>query len=289
MSVYRSQVTCVSVWRPDNVSRFLPRIAEKVSSRVRRLAGSVRGMPPRINKAIITSAAALALRRLDDALMPLRCSFCGSRTGYAGEQICGGCLDDLPWIANACALCAAPLELMLPSGVHCASCQSRPPPFTVTLAPLAYRFPVDAGLKALKFGRRLHYAAAFAGVLVRQMERMPADVDALLPVPLHRRRQLWRGFNQAKELSLPLARRFGLPVTDMAWRRRATNYQSGLSAAQRHANLRHAFAVRGGMKYRHIVIVDDVVTTGATTRQLAKALLDNGVQQVSVLAVARAV
>lgn len=229
------------------------------------------------------------MRCLDDALMPLRCSLCGSRTGYAGGQICGGCFDDLPWIANACALCAAPLELALPSGVHCGSCQSRPPPFTLTVAPLAYRFPVDAGLKALKFGRRLHYAAAFAGVLASQMEQMPANVDALLPVPLHRRRQLWRGFNQAKELSLPLARRFKLPLTEIARRRRATNYQSGLSAAERRDNLRNAFVVRGGLKYRHIVIVDDVVTTGATTQQLAKALIDNGVKQVSVLAVARAV
>ena len=121
------------------------------------------------------------------------------------------------------------------------------------------------------------------------MERLPGDVDALLPVPLHRRRQVLRGFNQARELSLPLARRFGLPVSDAARRRHATSYQSGLSAAERRNNLRHAFTVTGEQKYRHIVIVDDVVTTGETTRQLATTLIDVGVQQVSVLAVARAV
>ena len=230
-----------------------------------------------------------AWRRVDDALMPLRCVFCGTRTGYAGGQICGGCFDDLPWIKNACTRCAAPVELALPSGVHCASCQSRPPPFTITLAPLAYRFPVDAGLKALKFSRRLHYAAAFADVLAAQWQQLPGDVDALLPVPLHRRRQMWRGFNQARELSLPLARRFGLPLTGIARRHRATSYQSGLSAVERRDNLRQAFAVTGTKKYRHIVIVDDVVTTGETTRQLATVLIDSGVQQVSVVAVARAV
>ncbi len=242
-----------------------------------------------MNREIFTAEASLALRRLDDALMPLRCAFCGTRTGYAGEQICSGCVDDLPWIADACALCAAPLEVALPSGVHCATCQARPPPFTVTLAPLRYQFPVDAGLKALKFGRRLHYVAAFAGVLAGQLERLPSDIDALLPVPLHRRRQVLRGFNQARELCRPLARRSGLPVADIARRRRATSYQSGLSAVERRKNLRRAFAVTGGQKYRHIVIIDDVVTTGETTRQLANALIESGVKQVSVLAVARAV
>ncbi|MBT8066763.1 MAG: ComF family protein [Gammaproteobacteria bacterium] len=242
-----------------------------------------------MNRVAIASVARRAWGRLDDALMPLRCVFCGTRTGCAGGQICGNCCDDLPWIEHACTLCAAPAELALPSGVHCASCQSRPPPFTITLAPLAYRFPVDAGLKALKFSRRLHYAAAFADVLAAQMQKLPGDVDALLPVPLHRRRQVLRGFNQAWELSLPLARRFGLPLTDIARRRRATSYQSGLSAAERRDNLRHAFAVTGKKKYRHIAIVDDVVTTGETTRQLATALIDSGVQRVSVIAVARAV
>jgi ComF family protein len=241
-----------------------------------------------VTREYLAGAASLALRRLDDTLMPLRCVFCGSRTGWAGEQICSGCAADLPWILNACTMCAAPLETALPNGVHCAACQARPPPFTVMLAPLRYEFPVDAGLKALKFGRRLHYVAAFAGVLASQLEHLPSNVDALLPVPLHRRRQVLRGFNQARELCRPLSRRSGLPVTDIARRRRATSYQSGLSAAARRDNLRDAFVATGGKKYRHIVIVDDVVTTGETTRQLANALFESGVRQVSVLAVARA-
>lgn len=242
-----------------------------------------------LGRETIVAAAGLALRRFDAALMPLLCAFCGSRTGDAGGQICSGCVDDLPWIEHACQRCAAPVDVALPSGVHCASCQSCPPPFSITLAPLAYEFPVDAGLKALKFGRRLHYAAAFAGVLAAQLERLPGSVDALLPVPLHRRRQVFRGFNQARELGLPLAKRFKLPIIDIARRRRATRYQSGLSAAERRDNLRRAFVVTAAAKYRHIVIVDDVVTTGETTRQLAAALIGGGVERVSVLAVARTV
>lgn len=289
MSACRSLISWVNGWRPINVTRFLPRIVENVMSRAAARSGEARLMSRRTKRKILARAARHALLRIDDFLMPLHCAFCGTRTGYAGEQICSGCADDLPWIANACARCAVPLEAALPSGVNCATCQACPPPFTVTLAPLRYEFPVDAGLKALKFGRRLHYVAAFSGVLASQLERLPSNADALLPVPLHGRRQMLRGFNQARELCRPLSKRSGLPVTDIARRRRATSYQSGLSAAARRDNLRRAFVATGGEQYRHIVIVDDVVTTGETTRQLANALIESGVKQVSVLAVARAV
>ena len=230
-----------------------------------------------------------ALRRFDDAVMPLTCVFCGTRTGELGEPLCRGCRDDLPWIGRACSACAAPQAVELPAGVHCARCQARPPPFAVTLAPLRYQFPVDAGLKALKFKRQLPYAIAFAGLLAdHASRRLPADVDGLLPVPLHAGRLALRGFNQARELCRPLVKRLGLPLVNVARRRRATHYQSGLTAAERRRNLRDAFSARGVSPYRHLLIVDDVVTTGETTRQLARVLLEAGVQRVSVLAVARA-
>lgn len=238
----------------------------------------------------LVRAAGQALRRFDDTIMPLRCVFCGIRTGELGEQLCRGCRDDLPWIGAACSKCAAPQHVELPAGVHCARCQARPPPFEVTLAPLRYEFPVDAGLKALKFGRRLPYAVAFAGVLADYAQpRLPADADGLLPVPLHPWRLARRGFNQAHELCRPLTERLRLPLVNVARRCRATPYQSGLTASERRKNLRDAFVARGTSPYCHLVIVDDVVTTGETARQLANVLLEAGVERVSVLAVARAV
>jgi ComF family protein len=153
---------------------------------------------------------------------------------------------------------------------------------------LLYEFPVDAGLKALKFGRRLHYAPAFGELLVAQTSRLSADLDALLPVPLHWRRRAHRGFNQATELSIPVARHLGLAIIGGVSRRRATAFQSGLSRSERRKNLDNAFNVKKLGYRRHVLIVDDVVTTGETTRQLAAALIDAGVAKVSVLAVARA-
>ena len=221
--------------------------------------------------------------------MPLRCVFCGTRLESAKQRICRGCHRDLPWIRFACEQCAAPVESELPAGVHCASCQAQRPLLKMTLAPLRYEFPVDAGLKALKFGRRLHYAPAFAELLVTQLPRFPPGIDALLPVPLHWRRQASRGFNQAMELCMPLSRHLDLEIISGVSRVRATAFQSGLSASERRKNLRNAFNIRKPLEYRHVLIVDDVVTTGETTRQLASALIKGGAERVSVLAVARAV
>jgi len=220
--------------------------------------------------------------------MPVRCVFCGTGTDRSEGRICSGCRSDLPWIAIACPRCAEPLAVKPPPGVTCAECQARPSPIQMTVAPLLYEFPVDAGLKALKFGRRLNYAPAFGGLLVEQMPRLAGDVDALLPVPLHWQRQAFRGFNQALEICRPLARHCALPIMTGVARRRATPFQSGLAAAQRRRNLRQAFVVGKTPRFRHVLIVDDVVTTGETTRQLAMALVRRGVKKVSVLAVARA-
>ena len=159
---------------------------------------------------------------------------------------------------------------------------------TAMVAPLTYEFPLDAALKALKFKRRLYYAPAFAELLCDAMPFLPQDIDALLPVPLHWRRVAFRGFNQALEISSEIRRRYRLPLVTGVVRRHATRPQSGLSAAERRSNVRHAFSVRRRLTARHILIVDDVVTTGATTRQLGRILLRNGAEKVSVLAVAKA-
>ena len=180
--------------------------------------------------------------------------------------MCDPCHDDLPWIEPRSELA----------------------PFTVAIAPLEYRFPIDAAIKAMKFRRKMHYAAGFAYLLERSLDLLPGDVDGLMPVPLHWRRQMFRGFNQAAEVSRPLSRLTGLELLDAAVRNRATPYQSGLAAAHRRRNLKSAFTLRRTPAANHVVIVDDVITTGATCRELGRLLLESGVGRVSVLAIARA-
>lgn len=157
-----------------------------------------------------------------------------------------------------------------------------------TVVALGYSFPVDAAIRRFKFHGRLQYAPAFAEILLHVSNRLPGDVDALLPVPLHRWRHMRRGFNQAVELAAPIARQLGLPLVGNVQRTVATPYQSGLDARQRRRNLKAAFRVRGCIRASHVAIVDDVVTTGATCRQLAAAVLESGAKEVSALALARA-
>ncbi|MBT8082628.1 MAG: ComF family protein [Gammaproteobacteria bacterium] len=207
------------------------------------------------------------LAAFDDALMPLRCVFCGTRTIGDERFVCIGCARDLPAIVSSPA----------PGS-----------PLAAEVAPFAFEFPVDAAIKALKFRRRLFYAPALAQLLCGACAELPPDIDAVLPVPLHWRRKWLRGFNQALEIARPVARRLDVPVIHNVYRRRATPAQSGLSAAKRASNLRAAFRVRGSLPYRHVLIVDDVITTGATVRELARALIKAGPDRVSALAVARA-
>jgi ComF family protein len=208
------------------------------------------------------------LRTFETAILPVRCVFCGTRAHDDEGFVCADCLDDLPWQQTP----------LLPSA----------PGFERVMAPLAYEFPVDAAIKSFKFRRKLFYGPAFAQLLTRVSHELPDDIDAVLPVPLHWRRKWRRGFNQALEIARPMAKQLGLPVVRNVRRRRATRPQSGLSATQRASNLRAAFAVRGPLHQRHVLVVDDVVTTGSTLQHVAMALLAAGVSKVSGMAVARA-
>ena len=210
----------------------------------------------------------MLLRAFDDAVMPLRCVFCGIRTRAPERYICEGCDDDLPRITSP------------PPSVTS--------PFEFDVAPLAYAFPVDAAIKALKFRRKLFYAPAFSELLCVAARDSPGDIDAILPVPLHWRRRWFRGFNQAIEIGKPVAKYLRVPLVNRVRRRRATPFQSGLSAHDRARNLRSAFAVRGLLRYQHVLIIDDVITTGTTMREIARSLKRAGVAKVSALAVARA-
>ena len=210
----------------------------------------------------------MILARIETLLMPTRCAFCATRCELPESFICKPCMQDLPW--------RTPL------------CSSDHSPLTVIAAPLEYAFPIDAALKLLKFQRRCDYVPPFAELLWQLIGELPGDIDALLPMPLHWRRQAMRGFNQAFELSRVLQKRAGLPLLTCIRRVRATAFQSGLDAADRRHNLRNAFRAREAVAANHVLIVDDVITTGETCARLAAVALAAGAKKVSALAVARA-
>ena len=203
-----------------------------------------------------------------DFLAPRSCVFCGTLSESGENSICGACYEDLPW--NKPAVSPIP-------GI-----------FERSIAMLHYSFPVDVAIKALKFDRKLFYGPAFSEVLCSAEDLLPDEIDAVLPVPLHWRRKAYRGFNQATEIAKPLADLLDVPLVRGLRRSRATPFQSGLDSKERARNLRNAFKAIRPVSHAHVLVVDDVVTTGATIRAVAKTLLGNGVRHVSSLAVAQA-
>ena len=231
-----------------------------------------------------------------DLALPRRCEACAG--SLVTGQVC--CLCDvcragmLPLPAPYCTCCAVPLQ---PDhrGPACLACICSPPRFTTARAAGLY-LPVALGLNPLatavhrlKYERRRQLAAPLGGLLA---ERFPFGEDVLLvPVPLHVTRLRTRGFNQAVLLARSLARHRGLETALRALARtRATSPQARLPAAARRANLRGAFVVGRPslVAGRHVVLIDDVLTTGATANACAEALLDAGVPRVDVYTVGRA-
>jgi ComF family protein len=227
--------------------------------------------------------------RLVDALLPPRCALCGLASGR--RAVCAGCAADLPWLVATCVRCGLPLA---PGQSRCAPghCELLPgSPVLRLRAPLAYDFPVDRLVLRAKFGRALPVCQALGELLVEGLRPQAAAGDPpplVVPIPLHWQRQRRRGFNQAAEIARVVARATGWPLRpDLLRRPRPTREQSGLSAQARRRNLRRAFSVAGAVEGRAVLLVDDVITTGATVEGAAAALAAAGAGAIEAWAVAR--
>lgn len=216
-------------------------------------------------------------------LFALRCLVCGE-SGANGRDLCAACSSALPFQGASCLRCALPL----PRSDTCGSCLQRPPPLAEAHAVFDYAFPLDRLLPRLKFHGDLAAGRVLAQAMAARCALLPRP-DAIVPVPLHRARLRRRGYDQARELAAPLAHALHLPLLDQALqRRRTTSAQSLLDAASRQRNLRGAFEVSGAQPLpAHVVLVDDVMTTGATLHAAAHTLLAAGVQRVDAWVCAR--
>jgi ComF family protein len=223
------------------------------------------------------------LRSLADALLdllyPPRCAACGG----AGEPFCDSCADALVPPGEGCPRCGRPGRATV-----CGACLAHPPSFQAVQAGGLFGGPLADAIHALKYGDR--------PALARPLGSWLADCVALPPgamivaVPLGRRRRLDRGYDQAGRLAEQLARAAGVPRLAGALRRvRETPPQVGRSRAARAANVAGAFAADPRrVSGQELVLVDDVVTTGATAEAAARALLAAGARRVTVVALARA-
>ncbi|HYO13013.1 MAG TPA: ComF family protein [Thermoanaerobaculia bacterium] len=233
------------------------------------------------------------LDRLVHALLPAPCLECGEPLPARGTAlglcaVCRGRLKRLP--EAACEICARPLPLHAPPpGFLCALCRESPPGFDRLLALWSYEPPLDKVVQALKFNRLDYLGSHLAQALADELEDDLAGFDGIVPVPLHWRRRLARGYNQAEWIARPLARSLGLPLIPALTRRRATPPQTRLGRQDRLANLRRAFRARHPerLRGRDLLLVDDVATTGATLDAAATALKKAGAATVTALVAGR--
>ncbi len=234
-------------------------------------------------KSILTRTAQAGFRefaaRLADALLPSSCLLCGSPC--CGAPLCPGCLADLPPLAaRHCPLC---LEATT-HGERCGACLARPPHFDQVHALYRYAFPLDHLISDLKYHARFALAKHWG----RQLAGLTPPPDRIIPLPLHPTRLAERGYNQAQEIARHLARSLERPLDpDSLEKSRATRPQAELSHKERQGNLKGAFACTRDMGGLHLLLVDDVLTTGATLDEAARVLKLHGAARVEVAVVAR--
>lgn len=214
--------------------------------------------------------------------LPGACILCGDRAN--AFPLCTACHADLPRLtAPACPSCALPAA----EGNLCGHCLKSPPTFTSTRALFNYQFPVDALIHALKYRHQLHIAAFLGRELAAGIDHdfLP---DLIIPMPLHPRRLKDRGFNQAQEIARAVSNKTGIPLQTAGIDRvKDSPPQVGMSRKERTRNMKGAFRATIALQAKRIVIIDDVMTTGASCHELSLALLEQGAQEVQVWVIAR--
>lgn len=227
-----------------------------------------------------------------DLLLPPRCPSCRTIVGEDGS-FCAPCWSRLHFLtAPMCACCGLPFAYSIGDEALCGACAEAQPPFGRARAALVYNATSAGLVLALKHGDRTGLARVMAGMMARAAALMLADRPILVPVPLHARRLRARRFNQAALLARMLARNADLPVITAALERvRDTPISRGMSRRRRAENVRGAIRVRkrvaAHIKGAHILLVDDVMTTGATAEACARALRRAGAARIDVVTFAR--
>lgn len=244
---------------------------------------------------------AAALRWAGDLIFPRPCPGCDAplATGHPGE-FCEACTAELPWLRPPfCGICGDAFRVAASADADrfadrlCARCRDDRPAFAVARAAFIYAGPVRKAVHRLKFDGWRSLAPGLAAMITASVggdRGILVGVDLILPVPLHGGRQRERGFNQAEQLGKGIAAFLGRPMAPGALiRTRATLSQVGLDRADRLENLREAFACPEPVRVadRTILLVDDVLTTGATAHACARILRKAGAREIRVAALAR--
>jgi ComF family protein len=245
--------------------------------------------PPRLKHAAV--AARGVLRAALDLALPPLCAAC--REPVEGKGLCPTCWSKLSFITRPyCERLGIPFVYDPGPGILSMEAIAAPPAYHRARAAVRFDEISRALVHALKYGDRLDLAPMMGRWIASAGGELLAEADALVPVPLHWRRLWARRFNQSAMLAATISKESGVPIATAALKRvRATAQQVGLSRTERAANIQGAFRVpeegKAAVAGRRLVLVDDVLTSGATVEGCARALLRSGAANVDVLIFAR--
>lgn len=228
------------------------------------------------------------LNIIQNTLLPPTCILCGNR-GFNAKDICQPCFERLPRNIHCCYRCAEPFPVPTAAPTLCGRCLSETPAFDETYAPFLHQDEIRHLVTGLKFGAQFKSARLLGGLLADYVDKTAEKPECIIPVPLHKARYHERGFNQALEIARTVSRTLYIPLDySSCTRLKDTAHQTGLSAKKRRQNLRQAFSLVKPIKSNHVVILDDVMTTGSTINALASVLKKSSVSRVDVWVCARA-
>ncbi len=237
--------------------------------------------------------AFVSVSTLLDLIFPRRCGVCGVEPDAAGAFLCWNCRSQLRVVGNPhCSWCGNPLEGRVDHAYTCYHCTQMAPAFDRARSAMRFEGPVPALIHQFKYGSALWLRSEFVSWLEAcvGVHYAGEQVDAVCPVPLYPARARERGYNQAALLAAGLAKRLRKPFWSSALERvRPTETQTHLTARQRLSNVADAFRARSKprLQGRSVLLVDDVMTTGATTSACALALKEAGCRVVNVVTLAR--
>lgn len=222
-----------------------------------------------------------------DMIYPPKCLVCDALLAPGEDGCCCECAKKLPFIETPCCLkCGKPISSE--EEEYCMDCQNQSHVFTKGVALWSYDERVRQVVYRFKYKNRREYAGYFGKELIKRYERQMKswEADAVIPVPLHKKRLRKRGFNQAELIAKEAARYIGVPVKpDLAVRIKNTRPQKELNEKERHKNLKSAFKIsKNVVKLKRVILVDDIYTTGATVDAIAQLLLKAGIEKVYVVA-----
>jgi len=234
----------------------------------------------------------LPLKALLDLIFPRACAGCGENAGGEFQYLCWNCLTTIKLVTPPyCLLCGDPVYGELSNSYVCSKCVRRKPHFDCARSAALYNGLTKEMMLDFKY-RGAVWLGPDLGQLMEACLRAnfhPEHIDRLAYVPLHRAKEKQRTYNQAFLLASEIAARTGIKTADCLARVEATGSQTHLTSAARADNVRNKFAIKGSCRVegQRILLVDDVMTTGATVNECARVLKEAGAREVLVLTAAR--